>query len=66
MIALYAFLLAGRTDLALREETAVRFGTRLLPLLVFTIGASPLVDDVIRRVVFWRPRRSGELKAANA
>jgi hypothetical protein len=66
LIALYAFLLAGRTDLALREETAVRFGTRLLPLLVFTIGASPLVDDVIRRVVSWRPRRSGELKAANA
>ncbi|MFN0072045.1 MAG: hypothetical protein ACKVVP_11220 [Chloroflexota bacterium] len=55
MTALYAFLLAGRTDLALREETAIRFGTRLLPLLVFVIGASPLVDEVIQTLVRWRP-----------
>jgi hypothetical protein len=47
LTALYAFLLAGRTDLALRDETAIRFGTRLLPLLIFTIGTLPLVNDAV-------------------
>jgi hypothetical protein len=52
--ALYAFLLAGRDDLALREETAIRFGVRLLPLLVFTIGTLPLVDEAVSRTLGWR------------
>jgi hypothetical protein len=54
--ALYAFLLAGRNDLALRDETAIRFGVRLLPLLVFTIGTLPLVDEAVNAVLDWRRR----------
>jgi hypothetical protein len=59
--ALYAFLLAGRTDLALREETAIRFGVRLLPLLAFTIGTLPLVDQAVKILVSWRRRTADPL-----
>ena len=52
--------------LALREETAIRFGVRLLPLLVFTIGTLPLVDEAVRRALGWGRRSTSDPRLDSA